>query len=545
MENKNPEIKEEKLNEESAGGAYYVPQTVPFKKEYTPLSKKENTFIFIVLAGLFIAVDFTVYHGFALGFTISYALIFAITTAFIYKKDAKNKAFSIICGALSLVLSVGNTLFDNSFIKPVSVLIVMFLFALYCLGISGGIGKLAGSYKLLVDLFFKTAAAPFENLEKVFGGIKAGAKDKKGGFGAFIGILIALPVLFVIIPLLVSSDAAFEGLVHSVVDNIGIYLLEFVIAVVILPFFYSYLFSRNRNEKAKEKTAKESIGRFPISACTAFLSVISLTYIVYLFSQLAYFFSAFRGILPKDYPNTASAFARRGFYEMFALCVINVALVSLVSHFCERKNKKHPIAIKVLSLFISLFSVLLIVIAMQKMRLNISIYGLSVNRILVSAFMLMMLFVIAFFILHIFFPKLKYMQPIIIICAVIFIALTFSDVDRISAEYNINAYESGQLEKLDVEAIANMSSSATPYLINLTENEDKKIADKAKEEAAKKIFYYSDLYLNNDEKTIRLGDDSKDFRAYNRAKINSLNQLKSYFDSLPDKEKQKLVEKYD
>ena len=30
-------------------GAYYVPQTVPLKKEYSPLTKKENSFIFIVL----------------------------------------------------------------------------------------------------------------------------------------------------------------------------------------------------------------------------------------------------------------------------------------------------------------------------------------------------------------------------------------------------------------------------------------------------------------------------------------------------------------
>ncbi|MBR3737120.1 MAG: DUF4173 domain-containing protein, partial [Eubacterium sp.] len=366
-------------NNTNNGGAYFVPQSVPFKKEYSPLSKKENSFIFIVFAGLFVFIDFSLFHGFALGFTISYALIFAVSSAFIYKKEAKNKAFAIICGALSLILSVGNSLFNNNFIKPVSVLIIGFLFAIYCLGISGGISSISGSYKFLIDLFFKTVAAPFENIENVIGGIKAGANKNKGVFGALIGCLCALPVLIVVIPLLVSSDAAFEGLINAVVDNIGIYLIEIAIALVALPFFYSYLFARNRDKNDNKISKKTENKKLSPSICTSFLCVISLTYTVYLFSQLAYFFSAFKGILPENYVHTASAFARRGFYEMFAICVINIAVVSAVSILCERKNKKHPAVIKALSTFISLFSVLLIIIAMQKMRLNFSIYGLSVN----------------------------------------------------------------------------------------------------------------------------------------------------------------------
>ncbi|MBR2100284.1 MAG: DUF4173 domain-containing protein, partial [Eubacterium sp.] len=371
-------------------GAYFVPYTAPLKKEYTPLSKKENSFIFIVLAGLVLFVDFSLFHGFSLGFTISYAVIFAISTAFLYEKGTKFKAFEIICGILSLALSVGNSLFNNSFIKPVSVLIIGFLFAIYCLGISGGLTKLSGSYKMLIDLFLKTVIAPFDKIGEVFGSIREGAKNNKKGLGALLGILLSIPVLLVVIPLLVSSDAAFEGLVEKVIENIGEYLIEIAIAIIILPFFYSYLFNRKRdsgNEKAKNQSTK----KLSSTACTSFLSVISITYLVYLFSQLAYFFSAFKGILPEGYSNTASAFARRGFYEMFAISVINLAVISLVSVFAGRKNKKLPAVIKVLSTFISLFSVLLLVIAMQKMRLNIETYGLSVNRVLVCAFMLMML----------------------------------------------------------------------------------------------------------------------------------------------------------
>lgn len=528
----------------NAGGAYFVPYKAPPKKEYTPLTKKENSFIFIILAGLFVFVDFTLFHGFLLGFTISFAVIFAISTVFIYDKEAKKKAFPIICGAFSLILSVSASLFNNSFLKPVSILVTGFLFAIYCLGISGNMEKLSGNYKMLIDLFMRTVIAPIDKIGDVFGSIKEGAKSNKRGLEAFIGIIVALPVLIVIIPLLVSSDAAFEGLVVRIVENIGIYLIEIAISIVILPLFYSYLFDKIRNKNIDTvKYAAANAKKLSSSSCASFLGMISLTYLVYLFSQLAYFFSAFRGILPDGYTNTASAFARRGFYEMFAISVINLAVVSLVSVFSKRNNRKLPAIIKLFSTFISLFSVLLLIVAMQKMRLNIATYGLSVNRILVCAFMLMMLVVLAFFILHIFAPRVRYMQPIIIICSIIFIALTFADIDRIAADYNINAYTSGTLEKLDVQAISDMSDSAVPYLIELTENKDKKISEKAKEEVAKKIFY-GDLSLSDDKKTLKLYDDAKDFRAYNRAKLNSLNMMKEYFDSLSDKEKQRLIAKY-
>lgn len=533
MDNKIPENQNQQ-------GAYFVPYTAPPKKEYTPLSKKENSFIFIILFGLFIFVDFSLFHGFSLGFTISYAIIFAISTAFIYRKDAQNKIFAIACGVLSLILSIANSLFNNEFLKPISILVILFLYAVYCLGISGGLSKITGNYKMLLDLFMKTIAAPFENLENVFGSIKAGAKSNIKGLSILLGVLISIPVLAVVIPLLVSSDAAFEGLISSIFENIGIYLIELLIAAVLLPFFYSYLFARKRNEKPENKNTKSQAKSFPSALCASFLSAISITYLVYLFSQLAYFFSAFKGILPEGYTHSASAFARRGFYEMFAICVINLAVVSLVSVFSERKNKKLPAFIKVLSVFISMFSVLLLVVAMQKMRLNIQTYGLSVNRILVSAFMLMIGVVIAFFILHIFAPKVKYMQPIIIICSVIFVALTFSDIDRIAADYNISAYTSGKLETLDVEAIAWMSDSAVPSLVELTKNEDEKIADKAKKELANVTFYRVDLIENSEENTLKESDT--DFRSYNRARRNANRAVIEYFNSLSKKEKKAFIE---
>lgn len=60
-----------------------------------------------------------------------------------------------------------------------------------------------------------------------------------------IGIGLSLPVLLVIVPLLVSSDAAFESLVTLVLKKAGAYIAEIVLTVIITPILLFYAVSKN------------------------------------------------------------------------------------------------------------------------------------------------------------------------------------------------------------------------------------------------------------------------------------------------------------
>ena len=51
----------------------------------------------------------------------------------------------------------------------------------------------------------------------MLGSVKAGEKKDKKSLSALVGVLLAIPVLCAVVPLLVKSDAAFEGLVSGVV----------------------------------------------------------------------------------------------------------------------------------------------------------------------------------------------------------------------------------------------------------------------------------------------------------------------------------------
>ncbi|MBR0412716.1 MAG: DUF4173 domain-containing protein [Eubacterium sp.] len=511
---------------------YYVPQ----KKVYKPFEKKDNLFFFLTLLASFLMLDFGLFKGVKLGFTIAYLVLFAITTAYLWKRSAKKSLFSLSCGALSVAGSVTFTLYDNLLINSIMFFLVFGLYGFYVLGISGSFTRRQGNFKVLFNLAYSVFIQPFEGLPNVFGSALASSKKNKRFIYSVIGVAVAMPVLGIVIPLLVKSDAAFEALVGKIIKNLGIYVAEIVLAVIATPFLFSYFYNK-RGEAQKKNQKSGDAARFvasPISV--AFLSTVSVTYIVYLFSQLAYFFDAFKGILPADYEYTASAFARRGFYEMFAVCVINVIIISLVNAFTKKESGKMSPAIKVLSCFISLFSVLLIVISMQKMKLNISIYGLSANRVLVSTLMVMILIMIAFFILHIFAPKISYFQPIILVCSAMFIALSFANIDARCAEYNIKASSEGRIEMLDTANIRRSSGAAIPYLISVAKSGDKVAANSAKTQIVIYIKDNEHLELDKNNDKVKF-TGSSDFRSYNISRANAYRGVCDYYNSLGDKDK--------
>lgn len=516
--------------------APYTPQYPPYvKKVYSPLEKRDSRFFIVTALLAFLFTDFAFFKGFHLGFTIAYAVVFIASTVYLWNFEKRQGAFPLICGAVSLAGAVTLSLYTNIFVNAIMVILIAGLFTVYCLGISGSFNRPRGNFKMLFDLAGAALLNPFENLSDIFGSVKASTKTGSKNLSVLIGILLALPALFVIIPLLISSDAAFEGLWNSIIENIGVYLLELAAALVLTPFAFSYLYGKRKRLNVKESGVHKGVNRvFPAAGAVSFLSVISLVYVVYLFSQLAYFFSAFKGILPEGYKYNASVFARRGFFEMFAIVAINIALISVINAFTKRNKGRVSPALKGISLFISLFSVLMLAIAMQKMRLNIATYGYTRNRLLVWVFMIMMLFVIAFFIIHIFAPKVPYMQAIIVFCSVLFVVLSFADINTMTAEYNTAAYQDGRLKSVNVEYLAELGDGVVPSLVKLTESENVKTAAKAKIAIVKFAAEMDCLTSGKDNK---LAYTPLDFRKYSTARANSAKVILNYFNSL-DKESQ-------
>lgn len=514
------------------------PEPVVKPKRVLHAEKRDGAFALLIFASVFAFIDFAVFHGFNFGFTLSFFIMFAVFTAYLWNGKAMPSLFSCLCGLLSLAGSVTFTLSRDIFVNFIMVFLVAALFTVYVFGISGSFRSKEGSVKMLADLLYGTGVSPFSNLAPAVKAVgNTSSKNKNLTYG-IIGVALAIPVLLVVIPLLVSGDAAFRGLISAIGENIGEYVGVFVLALIFAPYAFSYAFTRKNalDIKINEGKKRKSLRFVPNAVSVSFLCVISLIYLIYLFSQLAYFFSAFSGILPEGYEYSASVYAREGFFEMFAICVINIAVICAVNIFTKKENAgRHSAALKIVECFISLFSLLILITAMSKMVLNVEIFGLSKYRLLVSLLMVMLAVMILFFVLHIFLPKISYMQPIILICSALFIAFSFADMDNIVAMYNVNAYNSGKLETVDVNYMNDyLSESAVPYIIAVAQGDDKDFAAQAQRNIINKIRFNFDTSLTLTEENTLEYDSKTDFREFNLTVKTASEMLCDYFNSLPE-----------
>lgn len=527
----------------------HEPPKVFEKKAKFIMTKKDLVFTFIFVLLGFIISNFVIFNGLNLGFTVAFILLFLATTVYLFDSKVKVSLFSYLCGALSIAGSVTFALYDDLMINAIMLFLVLALFTVYTCGLSATFRHRQGSFKMLADVVGGVLISPFANSGDIALSYSKSFKKSKGIKNVIIGFAVSIPVLLIVIPLLKSSDAAFDGLVEHLLESLGEYIFQLLAALLISPVLVLYFVNKAKRLDV-EKGAKASAsfkGIFQPSATGTFLSVISVTYLVYLFSQLAYFFSAFSGILPQGYTFSASEYARRGFFEMFAICVINMIIITLCCLLTKKHKGKIQLPIKLLSLFILLFTTLILITAMAKMKLNIETYALSKNRLMVSVFMLMMIVVIVFYIIHLFAPKVSYMQPIIIICSAMFIALSYSNVDYQIAKYNVNAYTSGKIDTIDVDNLSDMSNGAVPYLIELADNDNHLISKQAKTAVLSKIEENFDVHFNTEDKTyfpIVECTDNHDFRIYNKSKVNARKELDAFYNALDKEQKANLITQF-
>ena len=269
-----------------------------------------------------------------------------------------------------------------------------------------------------------------------------------------------------------SSDAAFDGLVSKIGNSFGGFgstVVKIITGVLCFPFMLSLGLGLSKNKKEQKlmgiKGAVDKI--FIIS----FLSAISFVYVAYIASQFAYFFSAFRGILPEGI--TFASYARRGFFEMTAIAAINFTLISLACVLIKKdENQKQSKLFNGVVVFIAAFTVLLIATAVSKMVLYIGQFGMTRLRILTSVFMLFLAVLFIAVILRVFIKRVQILKTGLIAAMLLLLILGFADVDKTVARYNLYAYESNLVENLDVNAIGDLGEGAIPTLYEIYSNKD-------------------------------------------------------------------------
>ena len=487
----------------------------PFLREPAVWTVRDTVFAILTLISSVFVISLSLFGGFNLGFTVSFFALFLLTVLYMVKSKLRIKAFPIFCGSAALILSAVFGIFNDSLINT---LLFFAVFALYGVFVSLCYTDCENSRHGIVYSVLNTLiVAPFAFLTEPFRSYGKYCKDndKKGpNKQVLMGIAISIPVLLVVVPLLISSDAAFENLMVSLFSGAGTLIAKILLGAIFALFFFSLLFVLKKGLKREESTlcGQSSYRNLPSATAVTLFTILSVFYAAYLFSQLSYFFGAFVG----EYSITPASYARRGFFELCGVCSINLGLISLITGLARRNEEGEiPLSVRISATLICVFSAIFTVTALSKMLLYISLYGLTRLRLLTSLLMVMLGLIFVGVVISLYLRKFPTAKYIITVLAVLALAVGFFDVDRTIAFYNVEHYKTGQLEEIDVEHLGGLSDSAVPYLVELLGSPDTEV----REEAARVLYCRAEKFYEIDTteyKKIKLKEiKESSFSSYN------------------------------
>lgn len=353
------------------------------------------------------------------------------------------------------ILSISNCLTGSNVILFFNIcgmvlLFLSFLLTHFCNTSKWGFGK------YLEEIFVAPISTlcylgyPFKAMAKYFG------KREKGKFATvkyiWLGIIISVPLLFVIVALLVSADAVFRNLFIRIFSD---FLLSeypfrmFFLFVMGSIGFYSllaYFADGQIRDTVTEKRKWE-----PVVGIT-FLSIITVVYLIFSVIQISYLFLGSFS-LPDGY--TYAAYAREGFFQLLFVCMINLVIILIcISRFRENT------ALKIILTLFSCCTFIMIASSAMRMILYIESYQLTFLRLLVLWALIVISILLLGCIITIYKNRFPLFQYATVAVTILYIVFSLGKPDYLIAKYNL-AYN---IETVDLYYLSNLSIDAIPAL---------------------------------------------------------------------------------
>lgn len=276
-----------------------------------------------------------------------------------------------------------------------------------------------------------------------------------------IGILISIPLLFVILMLLAGADQQFANFLFAIPDMLFTFQLDFLwrfmIIVFLSFFFYCYFKVVKKKTAIVELTENVQRKNWDTIIISTVLSFINLVYLLFAIVQFQYFFS---GTVAEGF--TYAEYARRGFFELIVVTIINYVI--LMGTLTFAKKDKTP-TIKILLTLLIAFTGVLLTSAFLRLMLYEQAFGFTYSRVLAHAFMIYLFIIFSFNLIKVWVPRLSLARFYIIITLLFYVGLNVVGIDQIIVTNNIKRYE--MTGKIDVQYISQLSYSAIPPLVEL------------------------------------------------------------------------------
>ncbi len=436
----------------------YRPETHSFDRVFAVLA---------MIAGyLFVRFSIFTFNGFFT--TVSVLLTFACCAVYVIKCGRRPTAAQWTFGALICAFAFTYSITSSPLLH---ILCTLFLIG----AVFWWVQAVCICASFVTKFFF------FDLLRTVFvqpfydftGFFRALSKKNEGSGNKLLvillGLLATIPLTIAVALLLAGADEGVGRMIDKIWDTIRFADIYTSVRIIFWTVPAGIIIFGMLRADAKQKLRPLPSDMYyheKLSRCKvinnlgiyAGVTPICLLYLLYVISQANYFLSAFSGQLPENM--LYSEYARRGFFELCVIAVINLCVILFMLTFSKKSGAQTTPALKVYTCIICGFTLFIISTALAKMLLYIGRYGLTRLRLYTSWFMVLLAVIFVVLAARAFVKRLPTARIITAVFIAMFAALCFTRPDAMITDYNIQKYLSGEHEELDVRTLSAMSDDA-------------------------------------------------------------------------------------
>lgn len=273
------------------------------------------------------------------------------------------------------------------------------------------------------------------------------------------GVFIALPLLLIIVPLMMSADVVFQDMMETIFDfetifarlfdalDFGLWFTLFA-ALILYYGFINLIREGNENNLLQIKVYGDRVTGITITG------IISFVYVIFSMVQLrGIFFSNVK--LPEGY--TYAEYAREGFFQLFILAVINMVIVLI----CATRYEYSKVLNTILYILCACTYVMIFSSA-WKMILYIKVYNLTFLRVMVLWSLAVVAVIMAAVIRYVHADDFSLFKFMAVVVTSFYIIIAFVRPDYVVAKYNLDY---GNQMEIDERYLMDLSSDALPIIL--------------------------------------------------------------------------------
>mgnify|MGYP000329378391 FL=1 len=289
--------------------------------------------------------------------------------------------------------------------------------------------------------------------------LRRGSKGERSVLAAVLrGLLAAALILAFVLPLLASADEGFasalRGLLGWLDDGWVVYRIVRLALIGALTFSLLYGVAHVHGRGSSTRPAS---GR-PASAVTVgtMLAVLDLLYLMFVAIQFGRLFGG-PSIVAGD--QAYAGYAREGFFQLVIVAGVNI----VVAFLSVRARRGAPRSATLIALQYVLLFTILVMLASAALRMGayVGCYGLTMLRALTYVGMLAILSLTVLVAVWVIRPGLKVFRWSVAALLVIWLAFGLSSPAERIAQYNVDGYLSGSIERIDVVYLVSLGPDSS------------------------------------------------------------------------------------